>query len=185
MRALSVPLLIFSQGKDFFTQGMTFAAIPPRVLCHGRTASHWVRRLRALWGSHTERERVSKEPIASKWELMETAWDWKTSHWRPVQRHIWMLWRHGGSTFSLMYLQQELTKRNCWSHKAPITVIFFSLASKSAKVSMCRRWFYWHNFSLTLGSHVHVSEEKEQKGEQTSQRVTSRREEKKKKEETQ
>lgn len=57
--------------------------------------------------------------------------------------------------------------------KLPLLLSSFYSHLNVPRVSMFRRWFYQHNFSLILGSRVTVSEEKEEKGEQTSQ-VTSK-----------
>lgn len=148
MRARSAPLVL-SWGKDLFPQGMAFAVIPP-VLCHGRTAFHQVRCLRAFQGSHTGGERVSKEPTTSMWAngnsmglknksleaCLETGIDAVEAQWQHL----------------LPPVPVVRTNKGKWAEATELQLLLSSFYSypNVPRVSVFSTWFYRHNFSLTL-----------------------------------
>lgn len=160
----------FVLGKGFVSPRHGLCSHLPGMLCHGRTAFHL---LQSPLGLPPE-ERVSKEPITCMWELMETAWDWKPCHW-GLSRDMYG-W-YGGMVAApspSCTCGENQQRQTSWSHKAPIAIIFFLLTSKSAKGEYVQNVVLLTKFLIDLGVSVHVNEEKEEKGEPTSQRVTSK-----------
>lgn len=163
MRALSAPLFL-SWEKDLFPQGMAFAVIPP-VLCHGRTAFHQVRCLRAFQGSHTGGERVSKEPATSMWAngnsmglknksleaCLETGMDAVEAQWQHL----------------LPPVPVVRTNKGKWAEAIELQLLLSSslLTSKCAKGECVQYMVLPTQFLLDTGIHVYVSEEKEERGE--------------------
>jgi len=90
----------------------------------------------------------------------------------------------GDGTFSLTYLQSELTKaKPAEAIKFLSQLSSFYLHLKALWVSMTRRWFYPNTLLLRLGCPVHrKGRRREEKGEPSSLRMTRKTREKKKEE---